>query len=136
MKYLLRPPVSSRPPGSPISPVWTPQPDVGFPSGTSHTLAPQRRSRGLRPYLLFNDSFVYYIAIGLNLVLRLVWSLKLSSHLHTLTDLEGGIFLMEALEIMRRWVWVFFRIEWEMVKKTSLGHINDQNEAVELLNIS
>lgn len=136
MKYLLRSPVSSRPPGTPISPVWTPQPDVGFPSGTSHTLAPQRRPRGLRPHLLFNDSFVYYIAIGLNLVLRLVWSLKLSSHLHTLTDLEGGIFLMEALEIMRRWVWVFFRIEWEMVKKTSLGHINDQSEAVELLNTS
>lgn len=24
---------------------------------------------------------------------------------------------MEALELIRRWVWVFFRVEWEIVKK-------------------
>lgn len=73
--------------------------------------------RGLRPILLFNDPIVYYIAISLNLVLRLTWSLKLSSHLHSMADLESGVFLMEALELIRRWVWVFFRIEWEAVKK-------------------
>jgi EXS family len=72
---------------------------------------------GLRPVLLFNDPIVYYIAISLNLVLRLTWSLKLSSHLHSMAELEGGVFLVETLELIRRWVWVFFRIEWEAVKK-------------------
>lgn len=73
--------------------------------------------KGLRSILLFNDPFVYYMAISLNLVLRFTWSLKLSSHLHTIADLEGGIFMLEALELIRRWLWVFFRIEWETVKK-------------------
>lgn len=85
--------------------------------------------KGLRSILLFNDPFVYYMAISLNLVLRFTWSLKLSSHLHTIADLEGGIFMLEALELIRRWLWVFFRIEWETVKKggadsveRTLGH--------------
>jgi EXS family len=89
------------------------------PDGASHpqTSTQQHYPRGLRPVLLFNDPIVYYIAISLNLVLRLTWSLKLSSHLHSVAELESGIFLMEALELMRRWVWVFFRIEWEAVRK-------------------
>lgn len=24
---------------------------------------------------------------------------------------------MEALEVLRRWVWVFLRVEWEMLRK-------------------
>lgn len=89
---------------------------------------------GLRPLLLFNDPFVYYMAIGLNLVLRFTWSLKLSSHLHMLAELEGGIFIVEALELIRRWVWVFFRIEWEAVKKGG-GFVEHTliNEDIEML---
>lgn len=72
---------------------------------------------GLRDPLLFRDSIVYYIAVLLNFVLRFTWSLKLSSHLHSVAELESGVFLMEALELIRRWMWVFFRVEWEIVKK-------------------
>jgi len=67
--------------------------------------------------MLFPDTLMYYLAVALNLVLRCTWSLKLSAHLHSLAQLEHGIFIMEALEILRRWVWVFFRVEWEVVKK-------------------
>lgn len=77
----------------------------------------QHYPRGLRPVLLFNDPIVYYIAISFNLVLRLTWSLKLSSHLHSIAELESGVFLMELLELIRRWMWVFFRIEWETIRK-------------------
>lgn len=28
-------------------------------------------------------------------------------------DLEGGIFVMELLEVLRRWLWVFLRAETE-----------------------
>jgi len=72
---------------------------------------------GLRSTLLFPDAAMYYLAILLNFVLRFTWSLKLSSHLHTIAQLEHGVFIMEALELLRRWVWVFFRIEYEAVKR-------------------
>ncbi|KAJ9108225.1 hypothetical protein QFC19_002472 [Naganishia cerealis] len=49
--------------------------------------------------------------------LRFTWSLKLSSHLHTIAEIESGVFMMEALELLRRWMWVFLRTEWEVVKK-------------------
>ncbi|KAF8305494.1 EXS-domain-containing protein [Clavulina sp. PMI_390] len=72
---------------------------------------------GLRAPLLFRDPLIYYLIIMLNFVLRFTWSLKLSSHLHSVADLESGVFLMEALELIRRWMWVFLRVEWEVVKK-------------------
>lgn len=72
--------------------------------------------KGLRPKLFFNDPTIYYIAIFINFVLRFTWSLKLSSHLHHVADLELGVFMMEALEVLRRWIWVFLRVEWETVR--------------------
>jgi hypothetical protein len=64
---------------------------------------------------------VYYLVIFLNLFLRFTWSLKLSTHLDTVEELESSVFLMEALEVTRRWVWVFFRVEWEAIKKEQVG---------------
>ncbi|KAG8818874.1 hypothetical protein FRC17_010673 [Serendipita sp. 399] len=71
---------------------------------------------GLRPKLLFNDPLIYYVAIFINFVLRFTWSLKLSSHLHHVADLEAGVFIIEALEVLRRWIWVFIRVEWEVLR--------------------
>ncbi|CAE6429350.1 unnamed protein product [Rhizoctonia solani] len=79
---------------------------------------------GLRDNLLFRDSLVYYLVIFLNLFLRFTWSLKLSTHLDTVEELESSVFLMEALEITRRWVWVFFRVEWEAIKKEQAGDVS------------
>jgi hypothetical protein len=66
------------------------------------------------------DNSVYYLFTLIDLVLRFTWSLKLSGHLHTIQEIESGVFLMEALELVRRWMWVFIRVEWEAVKK--MGH--------------
>lgn len=71
---------------------------------------------GLRPILLLPDAGVYYLFTLIDVVLRFTWSLELSSHLHTISDLESGVFLMEALELVRRWMWVFIRVEWEAVR--------------------
>lgn len=71
---------------------------------------------GLRSILLLPDPGVYYLFTLIDVVLRFTWSLELSSHLHTISDLESGVFLMEALELVRRWMWVFIRIEWEAVR--------------------
>ena len=59
---------------------------------------------------------MYYGAIVIDLLLRCTWSLKLSPHLDHFNDLEGGIFVMEFLEVLRRWMWIFFRVETEWGK--------------------
>lgn len=70
----------------------------------------------MRRILYFRDPRLYYFVIGLDLVLRCTWSLKLSPHLDHFNDLEGGIFTIELFEVFRRWVWVFFRVEAEWSK--------------------
>lgn len=71
----------------------------------------------LRPILLLPDPLIYYLFILLDLLLRLTWSLKLSSHLHSVQEVEAGVFLVELMEVVRRWVWCYLRIEWEAVRK-------------------
>lgn len=64
----------------------------------------------------FHAKEIYYIAIIIDLMLRCTWSLKLSPHLDHFNDLEGGIFAMELLEVFRRFIWIFFRVETEWSK--------------------
>lgn len=59
---------------------------------------------------------MYYGAIFLDLMLRCTWSFKLSPHLDHFNDLEGGIFVMELLEVFRRFIWIFLRVETEFGK--------------------
>jgi hypothetical protein len=67
----------------------------------------------LRKHRYFHEKNIYYAVIVLDLLLRCTWSFKLSPHLDHFNDLEGGIFLMELLEVFRRWVWIFLRVEAE-----------------------
>lgn len=76
---------------------------------------------GLRSRLYFPSKEIYYGAIITDLLLRCTWSLKLSPHLDHFADFESGIFLMELLEVGRRWMWIFFRVETEWVRNTSSG---------------
>jgi hypothetical protein len=71
---------------------------------------------GLRRHTHFHSKQIYYAAIIIDLLLRCTWSLKLSPHLDHFNDLEGGIFAMEFLEVVRRWMWIFFRVETEWVR--------------------
>lgn len=68
---------------------------------------------GLRRHTHFHTKEMYYGAIIIDLMLRCTWSFKLSPHLDHFNDLEGGIFVMELLEVLRRWMWIFFRVETE-----------------------
>lgn len=76
---------------------------------------------GLRPKLLYPLP-IYPLMVFLNLVLRLTWSIKLSSHLHSQRDGSVAIFWLEMAEIFRRWMWVFIRVEWEVIKKAQEPH--------------
>lgn len=92
------------------------------------TLFAPRRERnsphhawGLRDRLLFRSAGLYHAVIGLDLMLRCTWSMKLSPHLYQFSDFESGIFLLELLEVLRRWVWIFFRVETEWIRNSSTG---------------
>lgn len=85
--------------------------DLSFFQGLCHTKYPPLRSN-----LLYSPHWVYYGAIGNNLLLRCTWTYKLSSHLrHNYIT----VFLMTALEILRRFQWIFFRVESEWNKMTT-----------------
>ena len=61
---------------------------------------------------------VYWVFLVVNLFLRFTWSLKLSSHWQFLVEWQRGLLLLEALEIVRRSVWVLLRVEWELVRQS------------------
>ncbi|KAK3341190.1 EXS family-domain-containing protein [Lasiosphaeria hispida] len=76
---------------------------------------------GLRRRLLVHKPVVYYVVIASDLVLRCTWMLKLNTRLDRITDFEGSIFLIQFLEVFRRWVWIFFRVETEWIRSGSTG---------------
>ncbi|KAJ8749289.1 hypothetical protein K2173_018770 [Erythroxylum novogranatense] len=78
-------------------------------------------------YLLYGRKWVYFWVIGSNLILRCTWTYKLSAHLrHNYLT----VFTIAALEIFRRFQWVFFRVEKEWNKMTSKGSIQHQMNEV------
>ncbi|KAE9585604.1 hypothetical protein Lalb_Chr24g0393061 [Lupinus albus] len=71
-------------------------------------------------HLLHGRRWVYFWVIGSNLVLRCAWTYKLSSHLR---HNYRTVFTIAALEIFRRFQWIFFRVENEWNKMNSKSHI-------------
>ncbi|XP_062106169.1 uncharacterized protein LOC133817615 isoform X2 [Humulus lupulus] len=66
--------------------------------------------------ILFGRKWVYFWVLASNLILRCTWTYKLSAHLrHNYLTL----FTITALEIFRRFQWVFFRVENEWNKMNS-----------------
>lgn len=95
----------------------------------------------LRNKLLYNKT-AYIVAIVIDLQLRFLWVYKLlfvnsagvqsgtfPQFVVLLFTTELGNFLLEILEIFRRWVWVFLKIETEYVKMVT------SDEIIELQNI-
>ncbi|KAB1998848.1 hypothetical protein ES319_D12G118000v1 [Gossypium barbadense] len=69
--------------------------------------------------LLYGQNWVYYWVIGSNLILRCTWTYKLSAHLrHNYLT----VFTITALEMLRRFQWIFFRVEneWNKISKSSI----------------
>jgi hypothetical protein len=64
---------------------------------------------------------VYYGVIVLDLALRCTWVMKLSSSQDHIADFESSIFITQFLEVFRRWVWVFFRVEAEWLRNATTG---------------
>lgn len=81
---------------------------------------------------------VYIWVLGSNLILRCTWTYKLSAHLrHNYLT----VFTITALEIFRRFQWIFFRVENEWNKMNLKSNIqitmsNLPTEEDKLLNSS
>ncbi|KAF9899333.1 protein-ER retention protein [Linnemannia zychae] len=82
---------------------------------------------GMRTQLHYEDRLFYIMALVLDFLLRTTWMLKLVSNIQ-IEEYEGGVFTMECLEVLRRWIWVLFRLESELVKRTA-GHSSSNNES-------
>lgn len=93
-------------------------PESTFHTAAKSPLPSEERSPpyALRPILLFPLA-IYPLLIIVNFVLRMAWTLKLATHLHATRDGSIAIFGLELAEIIRRWLWVFLRVEWEVIKK-------------------
>ncbi|KAG7293336.1 hypothetical protein NEMBOFW57_003384 [Staphylotrichum longicolle] len=76
---------------------------------------------GLRRTLLVHKPGVYYAVIVLDLLLRCTWMIKLNSRMDRISDFESSIFLIQFLEVFRRWVWIFFRVETEWYVRVKLA---------------
>ncbi|ORZ14096.1 EXS family-domain-containing protein [Absidia repens] len=72
-----------------------------------------------RRHLHFPSTAIYFLAMMADFVLRITWGLKFSSHIY-IKKIEGSVFLVELLEVVRRWIWVIFRMESEWVKRSTL----------------
>lgn len=89
-------------------------------------------------HLLFGRKWVYIWVLGSNLILRCTWTYKLSAHLrHNYLT----VFTITALEIFRRFQWIFFRVENEWNKMNLKSNIqitmsNLPTEEDKLLNSS
>ena len=70
----------------------------------------------LRPKLGYSWKSLYYLAIIEDLILRFAWSLKLSLGLHLQAQVNLFYTLLAGLEIFRRFVWNFYRVEYEHIK--------------------
>ncbi|KAG0376263.1 protein-ER retention protein [Mortierella sp. AD032] len=81
---------------------------------------------GMRTQLHYEDRLFYIMAVVLDFLLRTTWMLKLVSNIQ-IEEYEGGVFTMECLEVLRRWIWVLFRLESELVKRTASSIPNDSD---------
>ena len=82
-------------------------------------LTPARHSHeypyGLRRHRYFTDRH-YYIAIAVDLAIRFSWLSRYVPGFLWLSDTEFGLFVLMFLEVARRWMWNFLRIETEWSK--------------------
>ncbi|KAK9353053.1 EXS family-domain-containing protein [Lipomyces doorenjongii] len=79
--------------------------------------------KGLRSILYFPSPYIYYAAVFVDFILRFTWSLKVSPHLYFFNHQEGGVFALEMMELLRRWIWLFLRIETEWIRTTGSGRL-------------
>lgn len=72
----------------------------------------------LRPQRLYPWKSFYYIAIVIDLILRFLWTLKLTLAIVWHIDSDVIYTTLVAAEIFRRFMWNFFRVEYQQTLNT------------------
>lgn len=96
--------------------------DLTLLSPSAKQRSPPDQAYGLRRRLhIWPAPGAYYAAIALDLVLRCTWVVRvLGPTVDRASGFEGSVFVLELLEVLRRWVWIFFRVETEHVRNTTV----------------
>lgn len=82
------------------------------------------KAKYLRPQLSYNKKIFYYVAIAINLLFRFSWILSLSSAVVDKTmRKELYTFLLGFIEMTRRSIWNFFRVEKEHIANCGLFRV-------------
>lgn len=90
----------------------------------------------LRLKLHYNFKLFYYVAIWLDFQFRYIWALKFLPpsdgnstlfyiFLTSLYTSEFGLYMLQSIEIFRRWIWVFIKVEVDFINMNPLEHRND-----------
>eukprot|EP00906_Rhabdomonas_costata_P026894 RCo038283 len=92
----------------------------------------------LRDRMLFPRRWWYYAAIFSDLTLRFTWSLQLSPHWYLWGDVgrELLMFVLESVEILRRCMWINFRMEWQALCLAARDKNHSRQLSVEEVPIS
>ena len=77
-----------------------------------------RKGTLLRPKILYRSKCFYFIAIVLDMILRFAWTLKLTLAIVWRVDSDLIYTGLVIAEILRRFVWNFFRVEYEQIVRS------------------
>ena len=79
----------------------------------------------LRKTLLYRNKKIYYSVLFLNLILRFVWTINISPDILRRLNVKPYILVMiiSSLEIVRRTIWMIFRVEREHINAEE--HLNN-----------
>ncbi|KAF9253212.1 hypothetical protein LCP9604111_738 [Penicillium roqueforti] len=73
---------------------------------------------GLRRHRYFGSDKMYHYVIIADLALRFSWLWRIVPGLGWISETESGLWILMFLEVVRRWMWVFFRTEAEWIRNT------------------
>lgn len=70
------------------------------------------KNKLLRNNLSYKNPKIYYVAIGINLIMRSSWTLTISASITNIIPKSTFLpFFIGLIEILRRCMWNFFRVE-------------------------
>lgn len=68
-----------------------------------------------------------FLACIVNLLLRFTWTANFFPYFASFHP-ASLVFMVEGVEVFRRWFWIIFRVEWEILVQTERGLLKDKHD--------
>merc|ERR1711988_1191837 len=81
-------------------------------------------SFNIRPRL-FYPIYYHLVAAIINLILRFSWMITMYEAARAMNP-GSLVLLIEAVEIIRRFIWNIFRVEWEIINKADVDKVEKE----------